>query len=155
MPLTLPQKLEAIRKACIAANESILDLKFGCKVTDAYGEPWTLLYKRWIPIGHEEEELRFFFLNEKTYEIHEERKKILKSSIIGRDILVSDILEEMKDYVVDSDGQFLALHIMTETGLNAYACTRVFWNLLRPSLDDQEEATISFIYEILCSTTQK
>lgn len=39
------QYIEEIRRACIKANPSILELGFGCEVIDAYGEKWIILHR--------------------------------------------------------------------------------------------------------------
>jgi hypothetical protein len=136
---TLPQKIEAIRQACIAANKSILDLKMGCKVFmgDDTQEPCI------VTIGN-------------PYEVTIQRKvsnpwnrddtsDLLE--IIGRDILLSDVMAAIgRKYGDDGFATSWIVHgsCLANNG-------RCYWNLLRPSLDDQEEATVNLIYEILCT----
>ena len=58
--------------------------------------------------------------------------------IIGRDILLSDVLAAMDK----------KLNKWASRSWNSVIAS---WNLLRPYLDDQEEATIDLVYEILCA----
>ena len=58
-------------------------------------------------------------------------------------ILLSDVLAAMK---VDPIFTEMFPSVLRNKVLKIIAT----WNLLRPSLDDQEEATINLVYEILC-----
>ena len=97
---TLPQKIEAIREACMRANP-----ERGWKDENEYGFD------------------------------------------IELSVLLCDVL-----LAYDKVGKLC----WTEERLYADAAKLItHWNLLRPSLEDQEEATINLVYEILCSTHQK
>jgi hypothetical protein len=165
---TLPQKLEAIREACIAVNKSILDLKFGCRFTWNY-DTWFINCSR-CKDGHifafSCSGDKHSFPTEMYVSDEEEWKYKYKSfskeafesdlfEIIGRDILLSDVLAAMIDRIKK---QLTDEYREDFSGLQGYieevvtwACNKIIrsWNLLRPSLDDQDEATVNLIYEIL------
>jgi len=155
---TLPQKLEAIRAVCVKNDESILDLKFGCKIkiTRRMDCEYAILYPEecWR-VGDDVWTMCNLGARNDRKENYE---------IIGRDLLLSDVLGAIerrhKNGSEYGNIEFWFSEKEEHDGLLAfYAPTRskilCWWNLLRPSLEDQEEATISLIYEILCSTSQK
>jgi len=147
--MTIQDKQNKIREACIAANPSILDLVFGCKVV-------------WI--GNEKE---FYFIsngmaglytiwNEESSAIHKNPQDI---SIIGREIRLADILlalnkakasSAIQDFGCfmlhrfDEDEESIDWHEISPKTLN-----RVRWNLLNDSLSAQSEDTIEFIYQLI------
>jgi len=134
---TLPQKLEAIRAVCVENDPSILDLKFGCKVR--------------MDLGN----IDGFVIIENLYSddtfttCHSEKLYNHDSicEVYGRDLLLSDVLlaydnARKLSWSKDKYGVVHLGHDATELIIN--------WRLSRPSLDEQEEATVNLIYEILC-----
>ena len=133
-------KLETIRKACISANSSILDLKFGCKLKSGivtgqeYKSEWKCecvsVAKDWknsflMPIREAEEE------------------------IIGRDITLEDVLVALetfytKKWVAVSSGGYFFTQEKSEHAI----ISGVKWKFGK-TLEDQDESTIDFIYNLL------
>ena len=94
--MTTPQKIEAIRQACVRANPE----------------------RKWI---------------ERDRDANDERLEIDLS------VLLSDVLLAMNKK-------------LDKWASRSWNSVIASWNLLRPSLEDQEEATINLVYEILCTS---
>src|SRR5688572_16599997 len=132
MPTTA-EKISAIVEECARVNPEIKELKFGClAVEKKAGRTWIKTNHGWQGVGEGQES------NWSALEPGE---------ILGRKIGIADVLlaigqrpgYEGKCWIVDSDGLFI-LHELK----------RVAWNLSKDNIYDQEEATVDFIYQILC-----
>lgn len=163
-----PQKREAIRKACIAANPEIVELKLGCLIRPKNEEGLVNLYKfEW---GDEKGEHDHFPLEVIHYtpdsETYEERELIEGELVVG-------FFDPFEGYVVRQDTRdWLAMDDMKEdveilgrpirladvllTGADGFGAKNVldltiYWNLRKDSLEDQSEETIDFIYQLLAN----
>lgn len=145
---TKEEKIEYIRQKCIEANPSIKDLVFGCHFMgrSAFGDPYDthLVFENWKekrntirclgPLG-----------NQCVWDIG-------NIEIIGREIRLADVLLAINkvekawlgDWVINSRGHFVKQYI---NGLHVAEAAR--YNFLKDSLSDQDEACISFLYELL------
>lgn len=146
--MTYQQKLEAVRQKCLEVNPEIVELEFGCHVKTAP-----------MGIGAPENEYCIFTIvgqdiNGK-YRLLERRNHISKSSfqeIIGRPIRLTDVLLAInggkKYYAVTDDGKIAFLAPAKDSNAR-YIVIESKWNLHKDSLDEQSEATIDFLYELL------
>lgn len=145
---TKENKIEAIRRACIEANESILALEFGCEVK-RYNSIFT-----WIHISCMSDGLNLCtYLNRETNVIHSVRETlegVEKFEIIGRPIRLADVLVAIGDLsneavVLDTKGRITDIKTATSNGFHG----AVSWNLLLDDLTLQSEETITFIHSLL------
>jgi hypothetical protein len=107
-------------------DPSILDLKFGCKVRMDLGNIDGCVI------------IENLYSDDTFTTCHSEKLYNHDSicEVYGRDILLSDVLAAMDK----------KLNKWASRSWNSVIAS---WKLLRPSLDDQEEATVNLIYEIL------
>lgn len=147
--------IQTIRKACIEANSSILDLKFGCelqrpnsnrnyKVIEdiGWGANPDKVWINSVPFGSME------------LPIEIEKKKLVDKNgdewkILGRPITISDVLISLRSnrkapIGIDINGYFLDC----DDNMENLEILEINWNLLK-SLEDQEESTLEFIANIL------
>lgn len=122
--MTIKDKIECIRKACIASNHSIVDLKFGCKIIFEV-EPYmpNMLHR---------------IVGTDVYVVIDENPdaKILgEFKIIGRDIRLADVL--------------LAIVKISITDKSLVSFIYTEWSLVKDSLEDQSPETIEFIFNLL------
>lgn len=125
--MTHQEKIQVIREACIAANPSITELKFGCKIdVSSCSDGCCGFEKGWIIDSSMEvknKKINHIILKD-TFTIQE---------ILGRNIRLVDVLlvmgaKENWENIIN--------------GKNS-------WNLLNDSLDAQSESTISFLYQLI------
>ncbi len=140
--------LQTIRLACIAANPSILDLKFGCEFSFKNG------VKNCVALSSDEwKRLHFWVLFpglEPKYDSLP-RKEIEKYiEILGRPIRLADVL-----VAIDKKGTDANLWVNVSGG---FAWTSIgtdcrefetTWNLLSDDLRDQSPETLEFISNLL------
>jgi hypothetical protein len=146
---THQQKLEDIRKACVAVNGDITKLQFGCKViikdldeNSEYGS--VSLHQDIIIADNLAEEDGFWELQCKsnTYECYTSGFEI-----IGRPITLADVLLAIAETEYCS---FLQIGLTTadKVLLTAKGGIFAYWNLLK-TLDGQSEETVAFIHSLL------
>lgn len=77
-------------------------------------------------------------------------KKISKEKIIGHDILLSDVLEWLKELELSNKINIFNIGC-TEMGqfVILYKKKYYFWNLSKPYLKDQSEELIEFLYNLI------
>lgn len=126
------QYIENIRQACIKANPSILDLKFGCQIQSDHGVG-TFVKKQ---IGTDE--YICFFVDTLTTVQPE------YVTILGRDIHLVDILNALWKF---TDGNYSVFYngdiLDTEDNVVAH------WDLKNDSLELQSVETLEFINNLL------
>ncbi len=147
--MTNEQKLEVIRKACVAANPEIMELKFGCliKTKDGiqhYGQ------------GLEDSNDGGFRSVDEGCGCCSNNQYYDKGQfeILGREIRLADVLLAIQakyqkingyvTYLVGSNGTFYE-----QEGLCGSHQELDYWNLLKDSLTDQSEECIEFLYNLL------
>lgn len=160
--MTTQQKREAIRQDCIAANPEIVELKFGCFITDKH----TILISQGGDFGNEilqtfdtdTEEVGGIFASHiddgsggSRLETVDDLIESGELEIIGRPIRLADVLLAIKEpedkvYCVAVCGRFYWSYADSDSH---YISTGAQWNLRKNSLDDQDEPTIDFIHSIL------
>ena len=116
-------KLETIRKACISANKSILDLKFGCEV----------LFQN---------ETYIFLTGDKT--IDNWFKVILKNNNEGRMFLTYS--EEYK--IIGRPIKLSDVVLIDEFSSSRYVILDL-WDKRNDNLEKQHPKTIDFIYNLI------
>ena len=123
----MPNKLEAIKKKCIEANPSIMDLVFGCEVKWLHRKG--IIARTFTEHGWRMVQVNLYNKKPNTVSLRIEALEIL-----GRDIRLADVLlamgakENWEDLI---------------RGKNS-------WNLKNDSLDQQSPETIAFLYQLLC-----
>lgn len=145
---TKQEKIESIRKACIAANPSILDLEFGCAVKFDYEEldgsiTDDIIVDNFVSGLKTANNSIFYFFNKGIEESDFNRTwERQKKEIIGRKIRLADVLHMIEKKLVQ-DRMPLKPHWDAQHNL---LCT---YNLLKDDLTLQDEATIDFIYQLI------
>jgi len=145
----MPNHLDIIREACIAANEDILKLEFGCRFL-------------WKEHDEEsEEEYGATFENWKTKHTWVRalgplgqqciiaRSNITK--ILGRPIRLSDVLLAIGFHahlVVTTEGEFVEIYDLV-TGGKTVDSKDIRWNLRNDDLTAQSPETLAFISNLL------
>lgn len=140
------QKIQAIREACILANEDILKLEFGCEIKS----PTSRRIKKRFFTGSSDEQQENYYIdidqvgsNDEQF-LCEQMEDDLDDIIIGRPIRLADVLLAIgqgASYYGPYDGELAMTTSQPER--------KATWNLLKDSLEDQEEPTINFIHELL------
>lgn len=149
--MTIEQKREVIRKACIAANPEIVELKFGCAIlwgktplcglilNKTYAGNYliriegtrttTTVKERQITkiIG------RPIRLADVVLAAKEKRKQLLSTKSIDIPEEVEDWMELLEAEGVENELEYLWYH----------------WKFTQDNLASQEEPTVNFLYEIL------
>ena len=121
-------------------------MKFGCKIKD---RGYTIVIWRLFPLSPDGLRGALTDIGQVT--------DINNCEIIGRDILSSDVMAAIDKKTRHANGWeelcvLMSGCISDAEDPNCPFSQKAYWNLLRPSLDDQEEATVNLIYEILCPT---
>lgn len=135
--MTKPEKIEEISRACIAANPSILDLKFGT---------WVKLW------GAKLRQITRVVSSEKG-DIMVERYNITvfhkgEYDVLGRTILAQDILPLLPHYwMLKGVGDRHEFICMTDFGNKKFKNDYFLWD--KGTLEDQSEAHINRIYELI------
>lgn len=144
------EKKEYIRQACIRVNPAILDFAVGSLVKELRSKKVFAIHsiggsvRRILNLIEEPPEYAIGVLAENC-------------ESIGRPIRLSDVLVAIEnrktsssDGEVDYSSYGILFHIgkYADIGRNGFY-SKCYYNLLKDSLDDQSEETISFIYELL------
>lgn len=163
--MTIPQQRQAIREACIQANPSILELKFGCKISfNASTNPINHKYENVeiSCVGKDEfyddkkYNIAFYSFSEK-FVFHPYLPNLIGYKILGRDIRLADVLlmfaEKKLDLLASPSFQkkgFAVILPSPESKLRERPePTYCYWNLLNDSLDLQSDTTIEFLYQLI------
>lgn len=137
--------IEIIRKACIAANPSILDLTFGCEVIPKQGELSGIVIK--VFENNTVDVICRKEIEEQKAVITLEGCPVERLEILGRPITLPDVLLAMNKidaYGVGSDGRFILGTEWVKEKNGLFAMT---WNLTK-SLEDQSPECLSFLAEL-------
>ncbi len=139
----MENKIETIRRACIAANPSILDLVFGCKVKRALSEGGGF---ECSVIGLDgNTALVSYAPYQENYE-GRHYDKIEHLEIIGRPIRLADVLLAIKSpFYINAYGQ------MESMGKDNGG---ISWDLKHDDLNLQTQKTINFLYDLLSTHSQ-
>lgn len=127
------QKLEYIKQLCIKANDSILDLVFGCKVRHKKRGIAKVIDSTHLSFENEIEVVYTPFIDG-------------NAEILGRDIQLADVLLAIGKEGVLKVNNIGGFSWFIDNGWKDIAMPR--WNLLLP-LHLQEESVIDFLYGIL------
>lgn len=144
--MTTQEKIEAIHAACIAANDDIMKLKFGCEVRS---------YKtRLIIVDHK----KGFLWNPEIEQPYNNSGATLYDEILGRPIHLADVLLAIqgKNIGVQTNGCF----ITRDPGRSTYELSQWYhsfsgqyetysWNLLKDDIRDQSPECADFLYSLL------
>jgi hypothetical protein len=127
--------LEIIREACIKANPSILELKFGCeiKINDALGK--IIIVKNIFGVT--------------TYKVIGSNIDYLEdefTEILGRPIRLSDIIFTLYK---NKKAQYFG-GMLDDNSI--YFANRIGWNLLHDDIELQSQPTKDFIAGLLKET---
>lgn len=142
--MTTQEKREAIRKACIAANPEIVELKQGCFVEDFFKGTLEILAK--YEIEGESPVYDFVFRGEN--EVSVARSPRGNWEILGREIALADVLLAMSKKTEFSSRVY---GISTYGGFYGYSEAGKLdaeWNLKQP-LSGQSDEVVDFIYELI------
>lgn len=169
--MTKEEKIQKIREWCIAANPDIVKLEFGCKYI--VGKKHDFILRREAMQdgycgqcregGMSGAAFRDYrcgyckkgFMHPNTavpkycVECANEHKKCrycaVDLEIIGRDIRLADVLLAKSGIMVSSDGCFRHLNGYPQD----WKGTKIFWNLRKDNLNEQDDPTIDFIYSLI------
>lgn len=146
---TIQEQRQTIREACIAANDDILKLQFGCRVyiNEELNPYQSTIIDAWgIPSK------RYFYLLGEPHKIYTEEMLTLQvgNKILGRDIRLADVLlaiekNSNQSIVFDTKGRITDIRTATSNGFHG----AINWNLLHDSLDLQSDELIEFVYPII------
>lgn len=161
----MPNQLEEIRKACVAANPSILDLVFGCVVSvhspewgtsneagssEYSPETWATGY-----VTHDEYlevdrgEVGDILVKDIVEGYLDEDYEGLSCHILGRPITLADVLRAIKSkYTLYEKVPYITI---TYSGqfISDDEATHIYWNLLKDNLEEQSPEIISFLHSLL------
>lgn len=148
MPLT-NEKIEAIRKACIAVNPEIVELKFGCELYyPSY--PMNAVIISDSPTGNgnirslRTDKGHGFFTDVVNSEGTLIRRNMFEGEelwkIIGRPIRLADVLLVIEDPVCGAMEE--ALELIDPSYKHA-------WNLRNDNLLNQSSDTVDYIYDLI------
>ncbi len=143
------QHIETIRKACIKANPSITELKFGCRFFFKENNSPCVYLNTWksytyFMYGHPA--TPYLSHSIKTGEFEE-----IPLEIIGRPITLADVLLAIsrssngRGYAVESDGTFM---YSEDIYRNHWVSEYERWNLTKP-LEQQSPNCLEFIANLL------
>jgi len=146
--LTRQEALDKINAACVKANPAILELKFGCKlsdgqeekiIVDANGQYWCCndgtKFNRAALMSYEKGDR--VFLNWKVF------------FILGRDIQLADVLLALhKEFTSDLSLYEAMDKLIHPIWGNGKIRFEQKWNLLKP-LHEQDDPTLFFIADLL------
>ena len=141
-------KTEEIRKACIASNPEIIELKFGCEFLEK-GEKYIILnagtpIKRSVVVGDKEKSNTFVFARWCDDERMFEGELTGSEEIIGRPIRLADVLLALQKGSTNKRYIFIALG-----GPDKLMDLILLWNLKDNNLENQSPETIDFIHGLL------
>lgn len=155
--MTTQEQIELIRQACIKANESILDLKFGCEVKglDGFKNEFQGIYLATINQngtvairvsikreGHVNRLHRISSFSVGTNELEIIGRKIGLADILltiekgDEDSIVGKYRQITKDW--DAPFESLLLDVIEK------------WDKFNDDIDRQSEKTIDFLWSLLC-----
>lgn len=146
------EKLELIRKACIKANPSIMELGFGCEV-EWRDEKATLTGQVFTDSESKE---RYYSITPSLKGVDTFSEKDGYWKILGRPIRLADVLLAIHAQtadrkvtgfwtVVGENGEFAKLMLHEGELENC----NIAWNLLKDDLRQQSEETVDFLYDLL------
>lgn len=139
---TLKQKIADIRAACIAANPSITDLVFGCRIKDwKKGEAIIVGVEKY---SNGESDCYYQFYNKIPHPIME-LSPYHNWEIIGRPIRLADVLLAVTQ--IPRIKMFSQAVIM---GAEEPRKIAEIWDLRNDDLTKQSPKTIDFIHNLLC-----
>lgn len=129
--ISTTEKISAIREACCAANPEIKELKFGCEGI--------------------EDGKKFVNLGDGSWQMKDKEfwgfSSVSPEKILGRPIRLTDVLLAI-DAKGDPRGNYVKVNGRLGGAWGEYI-KEISWNLRKDSIDDQDEVTISFLYEVL------
>ena len=147
----MQDKIKEIRDACISANPSILDLKFGCEVNmiDIEDEREMAPPRRFPAICVSRREDRGWWFMSKMcmddaffIDNHPLDLAQVDMKIIGRPIRLADVLLAIGEKYKGREINYYKT--------NEFSVLISRYNLLKDDLNLQEEDTINFLHLILC-----
>lgn len=163
------EQIEAIRKAAIAANPSILDLVFGCEIKAKHpslpDEPvyrifditkggGTKFYKYIHKEYRDWHDIGFMSVFSSTEDILRRQNEI-----IGRKIGIADVLLAIEESIADTDDVCVIssvgnigvfdYSILPDTNFFDYYKQNINWKLDDDDLNRQSPECVAFIYELL------
>lgn len=161
--MTKEQNIEIIRKACIEANPSILDLVFGCELLTPFGN--VIFVDTYGKTERKEADTIAYIQNGELFTRDVSEKGFdYFFEIIGRKIGLADVLLAMAHNLVDlgasvsfKNANFVHLFPQGASKKEEYISVagvsvdtrRANWDLKNDNLEDQSEETLSFIAELL------
>lgn len=123
--MTKQEQIELIKQKCVEANQSIMDLVFGCEIKRKGAT------KRELFVGDFADTMSLVRIDDNGAYLPFEVPKPPMSQefeILGRDIRLADILYTLKMYSRYVDP---------------------YYNLLKDNLNDQSDECVEFIYNLL------
>lgn len=141
------QNLKTVRDACIAANPSIADLVFGCRVRYILRS-----YRYAVITGHTNERNDSISVMDEDSGMPNAISKSWITEIIGRPIRLADVLLAIKEksredawqYAINPHGQF-----MRDWGENRHETVNAWWNLADDDLDKVSDECAEFLAGLL------
>lgn len=141
--MTKTEMIEAIRKAAIAANKSILDLKFGCKIKQENGCEWMIVGEVY-PQKNSKRTYAMVSLITGAFLTDNIREK---EEIIGRDIGLADVLN-LSMHLIDQKYHPHDPENRNQKYLEESLMILSKWDLTKP-FHLQSEETIRFIFNLI------
>lgn len=145
--MTHQEMLGAVRKACIEANPSIVELSFGCEVVSRITKSTGII------MGRFSSKLYHVFVPAFGHSIALQKEDIIK--IVGGPIRLADVLLAMiknyqtPDIGLGSGSDGFCLWWFEDSNKDGSKCTPI-WNLLKDNLSLQSEEAVSFLYQLVC-----
>lgn len=139
--MTKQEQIELIKQKCVEANQSIMDLVFGCEIKRKGAT------KRELFVGDFADTMSIVRIDDNGAYLPFEVPKPPMSQefeIIGRDIRLADVFNALGNKVyniLDDEPQNYPM-----TNLDAIVSG---YNLLKDNLNDQSDECVEFIYNLL------
>lgn len=147
--MTKEQNIETIRQACIKANPEIVELKFGCRIED-------FMYGQAVIVGIEkykgESDCYYQFYDKIPEPKLNLSPQNFNWTIIGRPIRLADVLlviPENHSLSIGILGYFENWILVEGDTYKLKHFKGIKWNLLKDSLEEQSEETLTFISNLL------
>lgn len=151
--MTKPEKIEEIRKACILANPEIVELKFGCEVIDKGFNHQNNSKGVFIALAMEDNIFMVYENGDVSWAISKSQIEILGRPIRLSDVLLAIERSDKTGWHIYSNGEFAQNAGYNEMYLEQKICgineSHIRWNLLKDSLEDQDEPCLTFLVDLL------
>lgn len=152
--MTTQEQLAFIKSRCIAANKSILDLKFGCRIQNNWTDGKNPIFiSTYIATMYKNGGKQYRMIDDDgdffTHNVSE------KTEIIGRPIRLADILYAIgktdNELFYNHNYKGLCIRYNDYRTKNGVSKSET-WDLLNDTIDNQSPELIAFVAKILAVT---